>query len=253
MLYFKRFLLPSAAFLAALLFTLAIARADETANTGQGWSEGWKGSVDAGLTIATGNTESENLSGDLKLNRDGEFWNSILAATARNVKENNQRTDETYTANGRLERNLTEKDSIYAALEYVDDRFGGYDYRVSESVGYGRTIHDMEHLKVQLRGGVGARQSKYTPALGGGSENEAFLEPALSVYWKPLEWLEFTEELSSAIGSETTITTSKSALKSPLGESLFLKLGLDVTHNSQPPLGTESTDSYTSLNLGYQF
>lgn len=169
------------------------------------------------------------------------------------MKENGLRTAEKYTADGRAERKLTKKDVVFGELGYVNDRFAGYRYRVSESLGYGRTIYDEDALRLQLRAGLGARQSEFTDAQGGGSESEVFLKPALTFFWRALPWLEIGEEFSSAIGSETTITSSKTALKSPITDSLYLKLGFDIEHNSNPPAGVDDTDTFTSLNLGYQF
>ena len=64
------------------------------------------------------------------------------------------------TLNGHSDYKLESPAFLFATISYEDDKFSGYDYRITESVGYGRRVIDESDLSLDLEIGPGVRQSK---------------------------------------------------------------------------------------------
>ncbi len=208
------------------------------------------GNIEAGATVESGNTDSEKGNIAAKLDYEKDKWGNTLTLKAYGTKENAARSKEEYRVNNQTRYNLSNVNYIFGELDYVNDRFSGYDYRISELLGYGHQIIKRDNLKVNGEVSLGARQS----SLENGDKENAFLgKIGGKLDWKITDSLNFTQSLSSSIGSDATITNSESALKSNLTETLYLKLGLDIEHISDVPVGRENTDIITKLNLGYDF
>ena len=63
----------------------------------------------------------------------------------------------------------------------------------------------------------------------------------------------FTQDLLAESGSENTYLESKTALSAKLVGNLALVASYTIKNNSDVPLGTEKTDTYTALSLEYGF
>jgi len=139
---------------------------------------------------------------------------------------------------------------MFGNLRYEDDRFSGYDYQLSESIGYGLRFVDRDTLRMDLEVGLGGRQIRTE---GGVSDSEAILRGAGRLAWTLSETAVFSEDLLIESGSDNTFSESVSALKLKINGNLAMKLSLTVRHSSQVPADTEATDTVTSVNLVYDF
>ena len=212
---------------------------------------GWEGNLDFGASFASGNTEKETIHGGLDMNKDGEEggWGHTLKASVDSAKESDVQSEEEYRVLGQSRYNVSETDFTFVELEYVNDRFSGYQYRVSEGVGYGRKFYNSETFKLVGEASVGARQEKDTDD----KESNGFLgKLAGKMQWKINDNVSLHEDVSVAF-SDTTITRSETSLRNALSENLYLKLGLTVENNSEVPEGTEKTDTTTTVGVGYRF
>ncbi len=210
----------------------------------------WSGNVEGGLDFATGNTDREDGSISARLEYEYEKWQNILKGSARGSKENDTRTEEEYRVNDQLRYNFTDYDYGFGELDYVNDRFSGYQYRISELIGYGHHFIKEDHLKVTGEVAVGSRQSKLTD----GSDEETLLgKVGADVEWDINDRLTFTEEASSEFGGDAVITRSITALKADMTDTLYLKLSFEFEHIDDAPPGRKHTDTLTSIRLGYEF
>lgn len=218
----------------------------------QAYTSGWKGSVAAGIKLQSGNTEEEDVSLSFKAVHDATKWRTKIAGEAEYGTSNGTRTDEAYTLNGRIDRKLDEKRFIFAEADAERDLFSGYDYRISENVGYGRTFAPWQNTKLDLLLGVGGRHSE-TTGTNPTTSHEAIIKPAAEFVWQVREGLEFSQTAESTIGQEFTATEAETALKTQLMKQWFLKTSFQVEHVSDVPAGSKNTDTTTSVNLVYDF
>ena len=210
----------------------------------------WTGEAELGVVVTSGNTETQTINAKGKVVNEREKWKHTGTVEALNTADDERTTAEKYIVSAQSDYKFSEYKYMFARVNYEDDRFSGYDYQVSETLGYGqRVIHEPD-LTLDLEGGPGARQSKVT---NGDSENEAILRLSGDLVWKISDSAEFSEALSTEIGEDQTITKSVTALKSQIAGSLAMKVSLTVKNTSDVPPGTEKTDTETALTLVYSF
>jgi putative salt-induced outer membrane protein len=119
-------------------------------------------------------------------------------------------TAEKYAALAKTNYKFSESDYVFGVVKYETDRFSGYDYQASESIGYGRRVVKTEAVILDLELGAGARQSE-TEA--GDANNEGIVRAAGNISWAISPTAVFTEQLTVEAGNDATITTSVTALK----------------------------------------
>tara|TARA_R110000868_G_scaffold189695_2_gene433084 strand:+ start:129191 stop:129925 length:735 start_codon:yes stop_codon:yes gene_type:complete len=212
---------------------------------------GWEGDIEAGANFASGNTNKENLRFGATLNKEGEAkaWGHTVKASAHSATENNIRSEEKYRIIGQSRYNISTTNYVFGEAEYVNERLNGYQYRVSEGIGYGHKFYNTKQLRVAGEVSVGGRHSLDTQEV---KENSALAKLSGKANWVINESIELAEDFSISF-ADSTITLSETSLKNKLSESLYLKVGVTIEHNSDVPSAKKNTDTLTSLSLGYKF
>jgi putative salt-induced outer membrane protein len=210
----------------------------------------WKGEAELGLVSTSGNTETDTINAKAKISKELEKWRHTAEFTALNTSDKTGTTAERYELKGQSDYKFSEHEYIFALVNYEDDRFSGYDYRVSESVGYGRRVLDRPDMTLDLEAGPGVRQSK----LDDGSRNSEFLvRGAVKYAWSITKTSNFTENVSVEAGDDATITKSVTALTSKVNGDLAMRVSYTVKHTSEVPPGFEKTDTETAVTLVYSY
>ena len=216
----------------------------------------WSGSVTLGYLATTGNTEGSSLNSGAEINYTLELWEHQATAAAVFTTEDKITTAEAYDFGWKSARNLSEHNYMYGRLDWRKDRFGSILEQFSQTIGYGRRLIDKERHSLNGEIGVGARQSELVDPLGlgnGETESETILTGGLYYKWALSETAEFTQDLLAESGSENTYFESKTALSAKLVGNLALVVSYTIKNNSDVPLGTEKTDTFTALSLEYSF
>lgn len=214
------------------------------------WGTTWAGSGEAGYVATSGNTETSNLTLKLGLTNEREKWRHNLALEGLKSEDDGDTTAERYLAAWQSDYKISEHDYLFGRLSYEDDKFSGYNYRITESIGYGRRVLDRNNMTLDLEAGPGLRQSELD---NGDKENEAILRLAARYAWDITDHAKFTEELSSDIGEDATITKSVTALQADIVGNLAMKASFTIKNTSDVPAGIEKTDTETALTLVYGF
>ncbi len=210
----------------------------------------WSGEAELGAVVTTGNTETQTINAKGELVNDREKWKHVGNLEVLNTSDKERTTAERYLLSAKSDYKIDEASYVFININYEDDRFSGYDYRVSETLGYGRNVIAKPNLTLALEGGPGARQSKL---MTGESEDEFIVRLAGDLVWKMSENAEFSQDLSVEAGEEATITKSVSALKAQIVGSLAMKFSYTIKNISDVPVNTEKTDTETALTLVYSF
>lgn len=210
----------------------------------------WSGQVELGFVSTSGNTETATVNGRLELAHERGPWRFTTSLDALRASDDERTTAEQYLVGGQAEYALTERDYLFATVNYTDDRFSGFDYRVSEAVGYGRRLVSTGSLEVKAEIGAGARQSRLAE---GGDERDAIVRGNGEAEWEPREGLALSQEISIESGADGTVARSTSGLLTELFGGLAAKISFALEHTSAVPAGVEKTDSLTSVSLVYGF
>jgi putative salt-induced outer membrane protein len=210
----------------------------------------WKGAGEIGYVATTGNTDTRNLTVKLGGTNERESWRHKLDLEALNTEDGGITTAERYLAVGQTDYKFSKHEYLFGRLAYENDKFSGYEYRVTESVGYGRRVLDRANMTLDLEAGPGARQSKLDD---GNTDSELMARLAARYAWQISEHAKFTEELSSDIGENATVTKSITGLQVRINGNLAMKLTLTMENTSDVPDGIENTDTETAVTLVYGF
>ena len=209
------------------------------------------GAVALGYLSTKGNTDSTNANAkfDATWDLDGP-WKHIWSALAINARTDGITTAESYTAGYKAHRDFSETSYLFAAGDWRQDRFSGYDQQIAETVGYGRRLIDNERQMLAIEGGAGAKQSEL---IDGTSLDNAIVRGGLDYLLHIGESSEFSQKLLIEQSSDNRYTESTSALKAQIVGNIALVVSFVIKSNSDVPVGIENTDRFTSISLEYAF
>ena len=210
----------------------------------------WSGKASLGYLATSGNTENSTLNTGFEVGYKTGKWAHLFNAAAINASENEVTTSEAYDAGWKSERNLSDKDFLFGRLNWRKDLFGGYNTQFSQTVGYGRRLIDSDKHKLNAEVGAGARQSELQD---GSKENETIFRAGMDYKWLFSETANFSQILLTEGGDKNTYIESVTAMSAQLVGNLALVASYTIKHNTDVPLLTEKTDTYTALSLEYVF
>jgi putative salt-induced outer membrane protein len=210
----------------------------------------WSGAARLGYLGTSGNTETTNMSAAFEVQYALEKWTHNFDAAAIKASTDKDTTAEAYVAGWKSERVLTEASFLFGRLNWRKDRFSGYDQQFSQTVGYGHRFIDTDKHSLNGELGFGARQSDLA---NGTSESETILTGGLYYKWALSENSEFTQDLLVEAGDKNTYTMSRTAIAATLVGDLALVASYTIKNNSDVPLGTEKTDTFTAISVEYSF
>ncbi len=210
----------------------------------------WAGKATLGYLATSGNTENSNLNTAFEIGYSTGDWRHIFDALAINATEDSDTTAEAYAVGWKSERRLSEVNFLFGRLDWRKDRFSGYDTQFSQTLGYGRRLINNDKHSLNGEIGAGARQSDLAD---GTTESETILSAGLYYKWALSETAEFRQDFLVEAGVENTYLESVTALSAKLVGNLALVASYTIKNNSEVPIGTEKTDTFTALSLEYAF
>jgi len=210
----------------------------------------WAGEAELGLVSTTGNTDTSSINGKLKLKGDWGRWNGEFKAGYHWAEDSGETSARRFTSSATARYLVSEKGFVFGAIDYEDDGFNGFDYRLSESIGYGHRFDLSEDAFLVLSAGPGFRQNKTDE---GEKTEETIIYGNLDFEWKIADNVLFTEDFNLKSGEENTFMESITAVKTAVARNLALKLSYTVRNNSDVPDGRENTDTVTAATIVYGF
>ncbi len=212
--------------------------------------DGWKGSVEGGLDIYSGNTSSTNLYGKAAVAKEIGKWTHGGFAEAFNQEQSDVRTGEKYRAGLNTRYDFTERFFGFGEVEYNKDRFSGYDYRVHEDVGVGYIFLDGD--KWYWDGLVGAGM-QHTKDITGDSNDSWLAKVGTNVDYQFNENVSFHQKAEALFSEDLDTYRSDSSVKSKISDSLSFRAGYKIEKLSSVPAGRKKSDSHTYLGVVYDF
>ena len=117
---------------------------------------GWAGSAGAGLALTSGNSDTSTVNAAYELKRDtGSVYvfksNGLLVYG----KSQGELTSDRLALDGRLERRLSPRTSLFGHTQYLRDSFKAIDYLVSPTVGVSQLLIKDDRTELAADAGVG--------------------------------------------------------------------------------------------------
>lgn len=217
--------------------------------------QGWKGQVQAGVNATTGTTDTTGLSLGLNLKREGYKWRNTVIASANYTRQNGVTTANQHAISDEVDYKFSDRFFVMGLGSWEGDRFSGFQRRFSETVGLGYTAIKTPAMTLSLTAGPALRQTRYVAGYyaNGYSDGRFAGRGGLDYSWTIRPGVVFTENATyyGQIGNSTV--TSNTALTMKVFGRLAVQAGFVLDYETQPPLGTQQTNTTSHLTLVYGF
>lgn len=219
-------------------------------------AKNWKGDIQFGYVMTSGNTENTNINGKIHLGGNLEKWRHLVTVEAFSTSDNDRTTAEHYKLKYQVDRKYKDGHYFFTNTAYEEDRFSGYDYRSTISAGYGFRAYDKNKMTLDTEFGAGYRHSMLIvdPVTGAtDEENEAMLRLAAKYHWDIEENRSLMSDLTVDAGENTTISELEVGFVTMIAGDLSFKASYMTRYTSDVPVDKEKLDTITSINLLYAF
>jgi len=211
----------------------------------------WKGEGELGYTSTAGNSDAETLNAKLAVTVEYDQWKHVLGLSALQASSNKVRSAERYEFTHKSNYAYSDKSYVFASLRYDNDQFSGYDYQSSLAAGIGSQLIKTAVHSLDVAVGPGYRSMQ--DSVTGQVDNRVILKLDAQYAYQISEYASLSEVLTVESGSDNTYTESITSLKMKINGNLSSKISYTIKQNSVVPVGTERTDTLTSVSLVYGF
>jgi putative salt-induced outer membrane protein len=212
----------------------------------------WKAEVEAGVINTTGNTESRSLNAKARGEYNTTSWRHKANLESLVTSDASGTSAERYLIAEKSDRKFADSNSyIFEQIDYEADRFSGYTYRSTFTLGYGYTVIKRNDLTLDAEIGAGYRKSEESATSN--IIEESMGRGAANLDWAITSHSAFREAVYVEVGTEATITKSVTGLKAQVNGNLATNLTYTIKNTSDVPVGIKKTDTETAFTLVYSF
>jgi putative salt-induced outer membrane protein len=221
----------------------------------------WTGKGEAGLVIASGNTETKTANAKFQLASEIDKWKHQFGGAGLYASSDpDGTTAQRWEAFEQTDYNFSPRSFWFGALRYEDDEFSGFEYQAIVSSGIGRKFIDTDVTKFTGTAGLGYKfletRDSFDDAgvliVPGDSDSEVVFRGTLDYDHKFTATTSLLDKFVVEAGADNTFVQNDLSLQVKMTDVLALAVGYSVRHNTDPPAGFEKTDTLTTINLVYE-
>lgn len=213
--------------------------------------EGWSGEVQLGGSISTGNTETEEVNASIQAVYDGSRWHHELGASFDYARDSGQVSAQRLVLDYEPRYDFTPRFYGFGFLEYRNDRFSGFSYELSESLGVGYKLLTGDPFSWLVQAGPALRLSE-EDVTGDLATEFGFLAQS-DIGWDISDGAHLGNETTLVFAGGRSTLTNLTALSMRIVGALQGRLSFEFRNDSDPVAGTEATDTITRASLVYGF
>ena len=211
----------------------------------------WTGSISAGASLATGNSENVAAGFAIDARREHGIFAHNIEAGIDIASSDGVRTQKRWYGAYQLDVSLSDRSYAYGRVSYDEDEFSGFDYRLFGGAGVGYYLTKSEPLTWKIEGGPGYRYSPIDDTRE--TESEFALYASTEVDWVINDAVLFEQNVGATWTTPTTTIESLTALTTTLTQTLSTSISYRVRYETDPPLGRENTDTLLKASVNYGF
>jgi len=211
----------------------------------------WVGSVSAGASIATGNSENVAAGFAIDARREHGIFAHNIDAGIDLASSNGVRTQKRWYGAYQLDVAISDRSYAYGRFSYDEDEFSGFDYRLFGGAGLGYYLAKSKPFSWKVEGGPGYRYSPIDDTRE--TESEFALYGSTEIDWLIRDGVLFEQNIGATWTSPTTTIESLTALTTTLTQTLSTTVSYRVRYETDPPLGRENTDTLLKASVNYGF
>jgi putative salt-induced outer membrane protein len=210
----------------------------------------WSGKAEVGGYLTTGNSDTAGGTAVLDLNREGLRWRQKFHAQADYQSNQNITTREHYLASYEPNYKIDDRAYIYGVAQYEGDRFLGYFNRYSTSVGAGYSVIKTAGTKLDFELGPAYRYTEFTDDT---EQSSIAARGTANFSVRILSGLSVSQVASAYVQRYNSTLSGTTSLNAKLIGPLSAALSYSVQYESEPPVGSVSTDTTSRASLVYSF
>jgi len=216
----------------------------------------WQRKISLGGGLTGGNSESSQLSVDLKVDKKtkGDEWNFRVSnyLSSSNRKMNSRK----HSGLARYARSFGEglKWYNFYKFEASQDYFANIDYRLGPSLGFGYWFFDKNDFRLMVEGAVGFQHTNYRSSAD--DKNEAVIVPRCFIKKKLFGNMIVSHDAAyyPSLGDLGEFRThNETEVVNPINDDLSLKMSLIRDYNTDPSDDVEKLDYTLLSSLDYSF
>ncbi len=210
------------------------------------------GAVDLGASLSSGDTQERAFSARLEARqRLGRRWRHELAVDGDWSRRSGATSQQRLTGDHRLFYAFSERATVFQFLRGEYDRFAGFDYRITESIGVGYDVISHPRVTWHLEGGPGVRFIALADSPAMEQEPIARLSSELTWHLRP-DWT-LENQSSAFLGGEGNTLENKISLEARINSALFGRVSLHLRYDTKELAGISKLDTLTKFSIGYRF
>jgi putative salt-induced outer membrane protein len=221
----------------------------------------WTGKGEAGLVVASGNTNTETANAKVQVTNETDIWKNTLGGAGLYASDEDGKTANRREAFGQADWKFTTRNFLFGAGRYEEDEFSGFEYQATASYGIGRPFFATPNTKMVATAGAGYKfletRDAFDDVTGalieeGRSDSEVVFRGTLDLEHTFTATTTLLNKFIVESGADNTFAQNDLSLQVKMTDVLALAVGYSVRHNTNPPTEFKRTDSLTTINLVYE-
>ncbi|WP_420434122.1 DUF481 domain-containing protein [Hyphobacterium sp.] len=211
--------------------------------------DAWSGRLSAGLRVDSGNSDQQDYSLGLEIERELAEWGFQGGIDYAYSEANGLTSRDQLRIDARGEREIGERWSLFLAGEYDQDQLSSYDYTTFVGAGVGYRPALPESLDWVLRAGPGIR---FVSPVTGDAESQFAIDLESSFEWQVTDTSRFAAETTFLI-AESTRAEQTFTFITALNEVWAVEAAWHYRHEFDPLPGFEEGDSRFDISIVREF
>lgn len=220
----------------------------------------WTGKGEAGIAIASGNTDTRSGNARLRVARKVETWEHEAGVAGNYVSDDVGTTAQRFEVLGQSRYNFSPNTFWYGGGRVESDRFSGFRYQATVSTGLGRKFIDNDATKLFGQIGLGYKVAETRDSIDpdtlllvdGVRDESAAIVGGVDFNHNLTQTTTLFDKFSFEAAQDNTFLQNEIGVAVKMTDRLALAVALAVRHNTEPPAGFKKTDTLTTLNLVYE-
>ncbi|CAN5350117.1 hypothetical protein BH10PSE14_BH10PSE14_15360 [soil metagenome] len=210
----------------------------------------WKGKVELGGFLTTGNTDNIGASTKIDVARETKRWRHKLHLAADYQRSAGVVSREHFLAGYEPNFKFGPRGYVYGSALFESDHYLGYDERYAASIGAGYSAIKQPRMTLDIELGPAFR---YTASTDATVESSAAARGSVNFGWKLTDSMSVSQVASAYLQHYNSTVSSTTALNARLIGPLAAQLSYGVQYESMPPVGRVTTDTTSRASLVYAF
>ncbi len=217
----------------------------------------WSGEASLNASRTSGNTDTTDIGGGLKLAKEGDVWKHKFDAVVDYGEVDGLKNKNRWALGYQIDRELNERTYVYANADYYQDDFGAYKdgYFTGAGLGYKAILPEPASWNLEAGAGYRSQKLRLAPGTPGGEASRRESGLALRAFsdfdYALNDNVSFYNDSEVIWSSDDTYLWNETGLTAQLMGNLAARASFRIDHHTDVEPGFKKTDTATRLGIVY--